>query len=484
MSSVDENVKENDLLKSLSFRMPTIPLAFLGLGVYRAWIEIGFVGSFVPYPDAGFATHDLFDMALAAMLLIWAALSRRTGPFFQKRWLFALCCATMTLSTCAMFCSLWLPGHALLLEAAGALLGGVGTSVMILMWSELYGCLNPLRVALYYSCSILVGAIVVYVYRGFQFPWLFVMTAILPAVALFAFHRSFGKVPEPERPSSSWVSFSVPWRAILLMACYAFAYGTLEPTLYGSGMFGAHSAPGTVLVALVVLVGVTLQGRKFDFNIIYKMGLPLMVAAFLLIPIFGYSGTVVSNVCVAGAYTGLSILIMLICANICYRYGVSAVWLFGIERGVRLLCMFAGRQLAAAGHAFAVGAASGDMAVAFLAIAAVVMGSFVFLSTRDFGGTWGATFLDGGTEDAELLRKQEIADRCNAVATEHGLTARETEVLLLLAQKKTVSAIEEELFIANGTAKAHVRHIYQKIGIHSREELFDVLGIDGLSPIS
>ena len=151
MSSVDENVKENDLLKSLSFRMPTIPLAFLGLGVYRAWIEIGFVGSFVPYPDAGFATHDLFDMALAAMLLIWAALSRRTGPFFQKRWLFALCCATMTLSTCAMFCSLWLPGHALLLEAAGALLGGVGTSVMILMWSELYGCLNPLRVALVFQ---------------------------------------------------------------------------------------------------------------------------------------------------------------------------------------------------------------------------------------------------------------------------------------------------------------------------------------------
>ena len=40
--------------------------------------------------------------------------------------------------------------------------------------------------------------------------------------------------------------------------------------------------------------------------------------------------------------------------------------------------------------------------------------------------------------------------------------------------------IEHELYIANGTAKAHVRHIYQKFGIHSREELFEVLGIDGL----
>lgn len=40
--------------------------------------------------------------------------------------------------------------------------------------------------------------------------------------------------------------------------------------------------------------------------------------------------------------------------------------------------------------------------------------------------------------------------------------------------------IERELYIANGTAKAHVRHVYQKFDIHSREELFDLLGVDGL----
>lgn len=51
---------------------------------------------------------------------------------------------------------------------------------------------------------------------------------------------------------------------------------------------------------------------------------------------------------------------------------------------------------------------------------------------------------------------------------------------MLLAQRKTVGQIEHELFIANGTAKAHVRHVYQKFDIHSREELFDLIGIDGL----
>ena len=51
---------------------------------------------------------------------------------------------------------------------------------------------------------------------------------------------------------------------------------------------------------------------------------------------------------------------------------------------------------------------------------------------------------------------------------------------MLLAQHKTVGQIERELFIANGTAKAHVRHVYQKFDIHSREELFDLIGVDGL----
>ena len=51
------------------------------------------------------------------------------------------------------------------------------------------------------------------------------------------------------------------------------------------------------------------------------------------------------------------------------------------------------------------------------------------------------------------------------MANRYRLTGRETEILNLLAQRKTVGMIERELFIANGTAKAHVRHIYQKLHI-------------------
>jgi ATP/maltotriose-dependent transcriptional regulator MalT len=50
-------------------------------------------------------------------------------------------------------------------------------------------------------------------------------------------------------------------------------------------------------------------------------------------------------------------------------------------------------------------------------------------------------------------------------------------VLLLLARRQSLSSIEKELFIANGTVKAHIRHIYGKLGIHTRKELSEILGI-------
>lgn len=79
--------------------------------------------------------------------------------------------------------------------------------------------------------------------------------------------------------------------------------------------------------------------------------------------------------------------------------------------------------------------------------------------------------------DTAVVKKQELANRCQSLASEHGLSPREEEVLLLLAQHKTVGTIERELFIANGTVKTHIRHVYRKLDVHSRDELIDLLGL-------
>lgn len=57
------------------------------------------------------------------------------------------------------------------------------------------------------------------------------------------------------------------------------------------------------------------------------------------------------------------------------------------------------------------------------------------------------------------------------LAKEYGLTPREGEVLQLLAQGTSLLDIEKSLFIAQGTLRAHINHIYTKMDIHSRDEL-------------
>lgn len=453
-----------------------VPAAFLGLGVYRAWIEIVFVGSFAGFPASSLPVRDLFDWTMVATALGCTLLARHIGPFFNKRCVFALSAVALTASTVLMFASCWYAEAASVLGVPSALLGGFGIALAILVWSELYSCLNPLRVALYYSASIVVGALVLYVYRGFMLPWLFAMTALLPALSLLMARRAFASLPAAELPSMSWSRFSVPWKAVLFMAAYAFGYGLLEGGMY-EGPFGPHSAPGAVVVALLVYFGVAMRGGRFDFSLIYRFALPLVVVALTIVPLFGYVQGQAANFCMSGAYTAQSIIIMLIMANICYRFGVSAIWLFGIERGVRQVVMWLGRMTADAVESQEVLGSMGDMAVALLALVAVVAAT-ILLSERDLSSRWGANFLSGGTDSAALARKQELAERCAEIARRYKLSAREEEVLLLLAQHKTVGIIERELVIANGTAKAHVRHIYQKLDIHTRQELFDLLDME------
>ena len=49
-----------------------------------------------------------------------------------------------------------------------------------------------------------------------------------------------------------------------------------------------------------------------------------------------------------------------------------------------------------------------------------------------------------------------------------GLTQRELEVLVLVAQGKTNRTIATELFISEKTVASHVSHIFTKLGVTSR----------------
>ena len=70
----------------------------------------------------------------------------------------------------------------------------------------------------------------------------------------------------------------------------------------------------------------------------------------------------------------------------------------------------------------------------------------------------------------------EVVDRrCALLGERYKLSQRETQVLSLLAQGRSRPAIQRELVLSEGTVKTHVAHIYEKMGVSSRQEVFDIV---------
>lgn len=65
--------------------------------------------------------------------------------------------------------------------------------------------------------------------------------------------------------------------------------------------------------------------------------------------------------------------------------------------------------------------------------------------------------------------------KCYEIAAVFDLSSRERDVLVLLAQGMSRREIEETLVISMNTVKSHIRRIYQKLNIHSRDELEKLL---------
>ena len=158
--------------------------------------------------------------------------------------------------------------------------------------------------------------------------------------------------------------------------------------------------------------------------------------------------------------------------------GATLMVAYQISEGleVRPLAIFGGvRAVWAAGALAGIGIealrnACGPEVVQLLPVAMGLAAGLAFL------------FIFTDKDCVDILAKMPEIDKAPTLSSDaamlaraHGITERETEIMLLLTTGRSAARIAESLGVSTATVNSHVHHIYQKLDIHSRQELIDLI---------
>ena len=336
------------------------------------------------------------------------------------------------------------------------------------MWAEVLSCISLIRIFLYTTASQLVAVVCVFFCDGLDDLRVACALVILPPVALLCLRRAFSALPVADRPSPVIPKFTYPWKIFVLLALYSFAYGLRQHQLAaGAGM---HSSVSTAIVMAVLFASAYFFSNRFNIGTLYRSPLVLIVCGFLLVPVEGVFGTAVSSYLISMSYSLVGIIVALLLYDISKRLGVTVV-IFAAIKGAEQVFVIWGKGVAEAMAAAGMNAGAQDAVIAVAVVAMMLAATLILLSEKELASRWGVRILDaGGLVEKSGMGFEELRrdERATELAERGGsggragrarLTPRETEILALVAQGKNGPAIMQELFIAEGTFKAHEPHL-------------------------
>lgn len=68
-----------------------------------------------------------------------------------------------------------------------------------------------------------------------------------------------------------------------------------------------------------------------------------------------------------------------------------------------------------------------------------------------------------------------LTEDCTRMTERYGLTQRESDVLPLLVKGFSLHGIAEHLGVSDNTVRTHMRNLYKKLGVHSRQDVLELL---------
>ena len=402
----------------------------------------------------------------------------------------AMCACTVSVAVAAIARTVNLigPTTGLIWSCANVLGAGACMSWGYLRWFALYADLGIRDAVACLFLSYLVGSTLKIAFDVAPAALGAVLALALPAISLACLRGSEAALTAMDAGRtgvSGRAASGVPRRGEIIytresVSCLArigvcvFVFCLLRyvvPTSGGlGGMLVGHAVE--VVFSLAVLTWVLRLNRSLDFPQLWRFVF-LFLSAGIALGCLGVLQTVV-DLCMHVVASLVVMLLWLLLADVAHHSDIHPGAIFGVGWslyvGANYLGNLALTQVRGLAGVALPGGASATVGVALGVAALWALGvTMAFcLETRDPDVQRVFADLRGHVTPEEYAT---LDERCAALARACGMTERELDVFRLLARGRSKNFIAEELCVSENTVRGHARHIYSKLGVHTRDEL-------------
>lgn len=510
--SFDDDVEVSEpfslarLLVDLDEQWPS--LKFLGFGCYYAWIWLSYNSSMlipetalsVSTTDTVFAMYLASTMALSVMLILASTFTNLSSKLVNNKG-FVLSAGSVAAISTLLVAFFSANGASDMVFLAGSVLTGLGTAWIALRLGAVYSTVSARQAVMYIAASFLFACMIYFVVIGLPHGIGLFITASLPVIAaictMTVVEEPLKKYEAPQRaqrlPGRFFLRLIAAITAFSIIVGVTRGFSILTQTVTTLDSQGAIIVFGTAAIAMVLFLLVGLTGRDFDISRLYYPAIILATAGILAVPLLGGAGTF-ENQLLGIAYACFIMVIWCLLAHVSYMSGLSAVYVFGWGRGASAAGTTIGWFFGSALINYQQDNPSLMVGVSVAMVFVLLVVSMLVFNERAIGQVLKRSYSNN--KDAERMKDIFPTDllgdrsirtdeehhkegawrkRCRDIADTYKLSPRERDVLFLLAKGRTIDYIHNELHISFNTAKSHIRNVYVKIGVHTRQELLDLI---------
>lgn len=239
--------------------------------------------------------------------------------------------------------------------------------------------------------------------------------------------------------------------------------------------YTAFFSAGALVAALLMIV-IIISSKQFSIETLYKPVVLLCTVGFAIIPALG-SNTQLPFLVVTIGYTLFEVLVWVILSEVANRFQYTSIQVFGIGRAIVLVVgVIMGSLFAQSLSNINSMDIQTLVIISAIAVSLITFSRNYILTGRDLESFEGNQApVSSQVETPTQQKKVPLLRRCQIIGEHYSLSNREIDVFHLLASGRNAARVQEELMISAGTVNTHTRHIYQKLDVHTQQELIDLM---------